>query len=164
MIALATEIANGMVFANGSRSHMSESLTLLSYKQKSCPEFFIGNMIPTCIYEDEAIAAEVNRKTLVNYAKLKNYRNYWKEAGYEEEMVAVEKVIRSDGDPKKIAACLSERWLADCTLYGSASKVLDGLESWYAAGVKTPILVPSSAQGNQFKAIEELFKLCTRLR
>ena len=29
--------------------------------------------------------------------------------------------------------------------------------SWRAAGVHTPILVPSSAAGNQLKAIEEVF-------
>jgi hypothetical protein len=30
------------------------------------------------------------------------------------------------------------------------------VEAWYAAGVKTPILVPSSTSGGQMKAIEEL--------
>ena len=37
----------------------------------------------------------------------------------------------------------------------------DGLEAWYAAGVRTPIIVPSSASGNQMKAIEELFATFT---
>jgi hypothetical protein len=41
---------------------------------------------------------------------------------------------------------------------------LEGLEAWYDAGIKTPILVPSSAQGNQFKAIQEVFELCARLK
>jgi hypothetical protein len=35
--------------------------------------------------------------------------------------------------------------------------VLEGLEEWFAAGVKTPILVPSSTSGGQVKALEELF-------
>ena len=33
----------------------------------------------------------------------------------------------------------------------------EGVEAWFAAGVRTPILVPSSAAGNQMKAFEELF-------
>ena len=33
------------------------------------------------------------------------------------------------------------------------------LSGWYEAGVKTPILVPSSASGGQFKAFEEMFAL-----
>jgi hypothetical protein len=35
--------------------------------------------------------------------------------------------------------------------------VRDGVEQWYAAGVRTPILVPSRANGGQMKAFEEMF-------
>jgi hypothetical protein len=35
--------------------------------------------------------------------------------------------------------------------------VREGIEAWYAAGITTPIIVPSSAGGNQMKAFEELF-------
>jgi len=52
---------------------------------------------------------------------------------------------------------MSDRWLSDVTLYGPVRRVREGLEAWYDAGIKTPILVPSSAVGNQLKAFEELF-------
>jgi hypothetical protein len=52
---------------------------------------------------------------------------------------------------------MSDKWLSDVTLYGTAAEVRDGAEQWYAAGVRTPILVPSSASGGQMKAFEELF-------
>jgi alkanesulfonate monooxygenase SsuD/methylene tetrahydromethanopterin reductase-like flavin-dependent oxidoreductase (luciferase family) len=52
---------------------------------------------------------------------------------------------------------MSDTWLADATLFGSASQVRDGIEAWRAAGVTTPVIVPSSASGNQLKAVEELF-------
>ena len=157
MIALAGEIGDGMVFANGSRSHMQESLAMLPAAKRADPAFFIGNMIPTCISEDLEAAKAVNRKTLTPYAMLPNYRNYWKEAGYSEEMEAVEKAIaeKRNADVPKY---LSDRWLADCTLFGTATQVRDGLEAWRAAGIRTPIVVPSSAAGNQIKAIEELFQ------
>jgi hypothetical protein len=35
--------------------------------------------------------------------------------------------------------------------------VREGVAAWRAAGVHTPIIVPSSAEGNQIKAIEEIF-------
>jgi hypothetical protein len=35
--------------------------------------------------------------------------------------------------------------------------VREGLERWVDAGIATPIVVPSSAAGNQLKAFEELF-------
>jgi hypothetical protein len=34
--------------------------------------------------------------------------------------------------------------------------VRDRLEAWYDAGIHTPILVPSSVEGNQLKAFEEI--------
>jgi hypothetical protein len=52
---------------------------------------------------------------------------------------------------------MSDRWLSDCTLYGSRKEVQAGLEAWSAAGMKTPILVPSSTKGGQMKAFEEIF-------
>jgi alkanesulfonate monooxygenase SsuD/methylene tetrahydromethanopterin reductase-like flavin-dependent oxidoreductase (luciferase family) len=87
---------------------------------------------------------------------LPNYRNYWKEAGYVEEMEAIEKALRA-GERDRIPALLSDRWLADTTIFGSAAQVREEVEHWYAAGINTPILVPSSAVGNQMKAFEELF-------
>jgi len=158
MIALSEEIGDGMVFANGARSHMAESLSVLSADARGNDTFFIGNMIPTCISDDEAAAKAVNRRTLTSYAMLPNYRNYWKEAGYVEEMEAVEAAL-AQGEADKVASCLSDRWLADTTLFGSASKVRDGIEAWFDAGIKTPIIVPSSAVGNQLKAFEEFFAI-----
>lgn len=156
MIELAGEIGNGMVFANGARSHMSHSLGVLPEALRKNDNFYIGDMIPTCIHDDEQAAATVNRRTLTGYARLPNYRNYWKEAGYEEEMEGVEKVL-ADGQPERIPEFLSDRWLADCTLFGPVNKVREGVEAWFDSGIRTPILVPSSAEGNQLKAFEELF-------
>jgi alkanesulfonate monooxygenase SsuD/methylene tetrahydromethanopterin reductase-like flavin-dependent oxidoreductase (luciferase family) len=156
MIALAGEIADGMVFANGARSHMADSLAALPAAKRGDAGFFVGNMIPTCISDDVEAAKAVNRKTLTHYALLPNYRNYWKEAGYVEEMTAIEAAVadkRMDDVPKY----LTDAWLADCTLFGPAARVREGLEAWYAAGIRTPIIVPSSASGNQMKAIQEMF-------
>ena len=155
MIATAAEIADGMVFANGARSHMGHSLAAAG-KRAADPGFFVGNMIPTVISDDRGLAAARNRKTLSRYVLLPNYRNYWKAAGYVEEMEAVEQAVeRREMD--RIPGLLSDRWLADCTLFGTAAKVRDGVERWIDAGIGTPILVPSSAAGNQLKAFEELF-------
>jgi alkanesulfonate monooxygenase SsuD/methylene tetrahydromethanopterin reductase-like flavin-dependent oxidoreductase (luciferase family) len=158
MIALSGEIAEGMVFANGARSHMRESLKAVSDEAKSSDDFFIGDMIPTCISDDIDAAKAVNRKTLTSYAMLPNYRNYWKEAGYQEEMEGIENAI-SEGDIDKIPHFLTDKWLADTTLFGSATQIRDGVEAWLDAGIKTPILVPSSANGGQMVAFEEMFAI-----
>jgi alkanesulfonate monooxygenase SsuD/methylene tetrahydromethanopterin reductase-like flavin-dependent oxidoreductase (luciferase family) len=155
MVELAAEIAQGAVWANGARSHMTESLKHLPETALRDPRFFVGDMVPTCIDDDVATAAAVNRRTLTGYVKLPNYQNYWIEAGYEEEMRAIRAAI-ARGDDAAVRAAMSERWLSDVTLYGPASKVRDGVEAWRAAGVKTVIVVPSSTQGNQMVAFEEL--------
>jgi alkanesulfonate monooxygenase SsuD/methylene tetrahydromethanopterin reductase-like flavin-dependent oxidoreductase (luciferase family) len=153
MVQLAGEIADGVVWANGARSHMEKSLSHLPADKRA--NFFVGNMIPTCISDDKAAAAEVMRRTLTGYAMLPNYQNYWIEAGYGEEMAAVRKALAA-GEQDKLTTLMSDRWLADVTLYGGAADVRDGVEAWYAAGVKTPILVPSSTQGGQMQALQEL--------
>ncbi len=158
MIQLAEEIGNGMVFANGARSHMSTSLAALRPATLKNEDFFIGNMIPTCISEDEEAAKAVNRRTLTGYAMLPNYRNYWKEAGYEEEMNAVEAAVAAK-EFERVPGCLSDRWLADTTLFGPRARVREGIEAWFDAGIRTPIIVPSSAKGNQLDAIAEFFAL-----
>jgi len=155
MVELAGEIADGAVWANGARSHMATSLSHLPDRARSSPDFFIGDMIPTCVSDDRVAAAAVNRKTLTSYVKLPNYQNYWIEAGYADEMTAIRGAIaRNDDDG--VRAAMSERWLSDVTLYGSPRDVRDGVEAWRAAGVRTLILVPSSTRGGQMQAFEEL--------
>jgi alkanesulfonate monooxygenase SsuD/methylene tetrahydromethanopterin reductase-like flavin-dependent oxidoreductase (luciferase family) len=157
MVDLSAEIAEGCVWANGARSHMQTSFLHLPPEKLNDNAFFIGDMIPTCISDDVEAAANVMRRTLTGYVVLPNYRNYWIEAGYEEEMRAIE-AAQQAGDIAKIPSLMSDRWLRDVTLFGTANDVREGLEAWYAAGVKTPILVPSSASGGQVKAFEEFFE------
>ncbi len=156
MVELSTEIAEGAVWANASRSHMGDSLSHIPADKRE-GDFFIGDMIPTCIDDnDPGAAANVSKRTLTSYLMLPNYRNYWKEAGYVEEMEAIEAALaRRDRDA--LPGLMTDRWLSDSTLYGTKKQVMEGLEAWFAAGVKTPILVPSSTSGGQVKAMEELF-------
>jgi alkanesulfonate monooxygenase SsuD/methylene tetrahydromethanopterin reductase-like flavin-dependent oxidoreductase (luciferase family) len=155
MVELAGEIAQGAVWANGARSHMKESLGHLPEAVLADPAFFLGDMIPTCIDDDRAAAATVLRRTLVSYVKLPNYQNYWIEAGYTEEMEAIRAAIASQQEDR-IPSLMSDRWLRDVTLFGSAAEVREGVEAWRATGVRTVILVPSSTTGGQMKAFEEL--------
>jgi alkanesulfonate monooxygenase SsuD/methylene tetrahydromethanopterin reductase-like flavin-dependent oxidoreductase (luciferase family) len=155
MVELSAEIAQGAVWANAARSHMGESLKHLPESARRDSAFFIGDMVPTCIDDDVAAAAAVNRRTLTGYVKLPNYQNYWIEAGYEDEMRAIRAAV-ARGDDDAVRAAMSDRWLSDVTLYGPAKRVREGVEAWQAAGVKTVIVVPSSARGNQMVAFEQL--------
>lgn len=154
MVQLSAEIADGAVWANASRSHMASSLADVP-DERIQGGFFIGNMIPTVIDDDRDAAAAVNRRTLSGYVALPNYRNYWKAAGYEEEMTAIEQALQEDRRDD-IPRYMTDAWLQDSTLYGSAAEVREGLEAWFDAGVSTPIVVPSSTSGGQFHALREV--------
>jgi alkanesulfonate monooxygenase SsuD/methylene tetrahydromethanopterin reductase-like flavin-dependent oxidoreductase (luciferase family) len=155
MVKLAGEIAQGAMWANAVRSHMADSILALPDAKRTDPAFMIANMVPTCIADDRAAAAAVNRRTLTSYVRLPNYQQYWIEAGFEEEMLAIRQAIANKQE-EKIPKLMSDRWLQQVTLYGTAAEVREGIEGWYDAGVNTLIIVPSSAHGNQLVAFEEL--------
>ncbi|HEX9259486.1 MAG TPA: LLM class flavin-dependent oxidoreductase [Acidimicrobiales bacterium] len=154
MLDLAVRVADGAVWANASRSAMAAQLDRIPAERRE--SFFVGNMIPTVIDEDLAAARAIHRRTLSGYLALPNYRNYWKQAGYQDEMEAIEQAVAA-GDRDRVPELMSDRWIDDCTLSGSASAVRDGVDAWAEAGVTTPIVVMSSTSGGQLKALEELF-------
>ena len=156
MVALAVEVGDGAVWANASRSRMAHSLGIVP-DDRLASDFWIGNMVPTVIDDDIEAARARSRKTLRGYVALPNYRNYWIDAGYEEEMAAVE-VALDARDSDAVLAAMSDSWLDDCTLSGSVGQVRDGVEAWFDAGVTAPIIVPSSTSGGQAKAFAELFE------
>ena len=156
MVALAAEISDGVLFANASLSHLPASLAVLPAAKRADPNFLVGNMLPVCITKDEGAALALHRRRLERYVLLPNYRNYWKEAGYGEEMAAIERAL-AENRRDDIEHFMTDRWIADNTLYGPAAKVRDQLAAWYAAGLNTPVLVPNSVNGNQLTALDEIF-------
>ena len=78
------------------------------------------------------------------------------EAGYVAEMTEIERAI-AEGRSDDVPRYLTDRWLADVSLFGPAARVREGVEAWQAAGVHTPVIVPSSASGGQLRALEEIF-------
>jgi alkanesulfonate monooxygenase SsuD/methylene tetrahydromethanopterin reductase-like flavin-dependent oxidoreductase (luciferase family) len=160
MIALAGEIADGMVFSGGSRAHMAASLVVLPAAKRDDPGFFIGNRIRTCICDDVAEAKEVLRRTMSHYAFLPYYRNYWKECGYTEEMTAIEHAIAA-GRNDDVPQYLTDSWLADVTLFGPPATVREGIAAWRDAGIRTPVVVPLSADGDQRTALRQVFDAFT---
>jgi len=156
MIALSAEIADGLIFANASRAYMADSLAALPAEKRRDPKFFIGNRIRTCVSDDIEEAKAALRRSMAGYWLMPNYRNYWKETGYAEDMVTAEAVIAA-GQASEMPKYLTDRWLADCTLFGPPSRIRDGVEEWRAAGVTTPVLVPISADGKQTTALKAMF-------
>ena len=157
MLALSVDVAEGAIWANASLSDISRQVDLVPPDRRS--SFFMANMIPTVISDDEDAALAIHRKTLTGYISLPNYRNYWRQAGYAEEMDAAEVILETlpkEEHAQALQTAMSDRWLRDCTASGSATSVRDQLSAWTDKGI-LPIAVMSSTSGGQAKAIAELF-------
>lgn len=157
MLGVATEIAQGALWANCSRRAIAAQLDRVEGTRSD--GFWLANMIPCVIDDDRAAAAAINRKTMTTYVGLPNYRNAWRAAGYVEEMDAIEAVLAS-GERERLPSVMSDAWLADCTLFGSVDDIREGLASWRDIGVE-PIAVMSSTSGGQHHAIRQLFDAYT---
>jgi alkanesulfonate monooxygenase SsuD/methylene tetrahydromethanopterin reductase-like flavin-dependent oxidoreductase (luciferase family) len=155
MLHLAVEVADGAIWANAAFSHMATQLATVPAGGRET--FSLANMVPTVIDADKDAARAIHRRTLSGYVTLPNYRNYWKAAGYETEMAAIEDAITA-GDRDKLPTLMTDAWIDDCTISGSAGEVRDRLAAWYDLGV-TPIAVMSSTTGGQAHAIGQLFEL-----
>jgi alkanesulfonate monooxygenase SsuD/methylene tetrahydromethanopterin reductase-like flavin-dependent oxidoreductase (luciferase family) len=153
MLDVAVDVADGAIWANAALSYIGTQLRRLPGDRG----FSLANMVPTVIDDDVGAARAVHRRTLAGYVTLPNYRNYWKAAGYEAEMTAIEDAL-GRGDGGAIAGLITDRWIDDCTISGGPDDVRARLEQWYDTGV-TPIAVMSSTRGGQLVAIRELFAL-----
>ena len=153
MLDLALTVADGAIWANASRRYMPTQIARVNGANRD--SFFLGNMVPTVIDSDLDAARAVHRRTLAGYLGLPNYRNYWKQAGYVEEMVAIETALAA-GDRDRLPSLMSDAWIDDCTISGSAGIVRERIDEWLSMGV-LPIVVMSSTTGGQAVAISELF-------
>jgi alkanesulfonate monooxygenase SsuD/methylene tetrahydromethanopterin reductase-like flavin-dependent oxidoreductase (luciferase family) len=153
MLDLALAEADGAIWANGSFRYMPTQVARVRALGRD--DFFLANMVPTVIDGDLDAARAIHRRTLAGYLTLPNYRNYWKQAGYQEEMTAIETAI-ADGDRDRLPSLMTDTWIDDCTISGSAHAVRERLDDWMALGVQ-PIAVMSSTTGGQAVAIGELF-------
>jgi alkanesulfonate monooxygenase SsuD/methylene tetrahydromethanopterin reductase-like flavin-dependent oxidoreductase (luciferase family) len=153
MLDLALAVGDGAIWANASRRYMPTQVARVSASGRD--GFFLANMVPTVIDSDLDAARAVHRKTLTGYVGLPNYRDYWKQAGYGEEMSSIESALAA-GDRDRLPSLMSDAWIDDCTISGSAHAVRDRLDEWMSFGV-LPIAVMSSTTGGQAVAIGELF-------
>ena len=70
-------------------------------------------------------------------------------------MVAVEAALAA-GNRDALPDLMTDGWVDDCTISGSAHEVRDRFDDWMSLGV-LPIAVMSSTTGGQAIAIGELF-------
>lgn len=161
MIALAGEIADGLIFANGARSHMRSSFASLPEDKRDSDMFMRGCMTPTVVADDVDAARARAKQVVSHHLVLPAYRAYWREAGFVEDVDLIEAAIRQN-DTASLSKTISDRFIADIAIFGTATQVRDQVDAWHDVGINNLILVPSSIAGNQFRAIEEVLAAFSR--
>lgn len=156
MFNLAVEIADGVFMSRACRAYLAKQLACVPAERRNAG-FFIGNAVPTVIDDDPKIALNVMRQSQAFYVGLANYRNYWRSAGYVEEMDAVEAAL-ARGEDDRIPALLSEEWLRNITLFGTPSTVREGIEAYFDIGV-FPVISPVLREESPWAHYEAVFAL-----
>jgi alkanesulfonate monooxygenase SsuD/methylene tetrahydromethanopterin reductase-like flavin-dependent oxidoreductase (luciferase family) len=156
MLDLAVEIADGALWANASLRGIPTQVARIPAAKRDT--FFMANMIPTVISDDVEAARAVNRRTLVMYATLPNYRNYWRAVGHADQVDEFERVLASSPREKlgeALTAVMHDEWLDDCTISGPPALVRDRMSAWWSTGVM-PVAVMSAVDGGQAKGVANL--------
>ena len=151
MTALAGEISDGVMWANGVRSHMTHSLAQLP--DGLSDDFIVSNVVPVAVDEDRGAARERVRRALINYLQLVNYQNYYIEAGYAEEVERARQAIQA-GDADGVLGAISDAMVDDITVYGTPEDVRAGFQSWVDTGMTHMAL--SAAGGDYFESVKIL--------
>src|SRR5215471_10526228 len=96
MTKLAAEVSEGALFANLPLSRVSDVIAPIPAERRA-GGFWLGNTLTVCISDDRRAAAAAVKQRMVTYLSLPYYLNFWREAGYGEEMDRFERARQESG-------------------------------------------------------------------
>lgn len=157
LLQLADEIADGVLLAHAARSSLEARIKTLGRDHRD--DFVIGNVIATAIHADARVArASVRRYLSTVYAKLPNYRAYWRSAGFDDDVNRIEAAL-AGGDRDAVARAFGDELLEDCCLAGTPDDVRGRVDGWFAAGLTIPILQLVEGAENPEDHLDEVVRM-----
>lgn len=153
MVALAGEVADGVIWANCCRSQLQRSLSVVPGAKRE--SFIVGDVAPAYVSDDRGEALAAVRLALTNYMTLTNYQNYFIECGYQDEVDQARAAIAAD-DHAAVAASVSERMADDIAIYGTPADVRKRVAAFQEAGMNQLGLSTMFHSQDQSKAIMKL--------
>ncbi len=143
---LAGEVADGLMLYLCTPERMRRSIAAARAEAarhgRKPADIAITMGLPVFLHDDRARAIESARRGLSFYAALPFYNRLLAKSGFETEAA---RVIEAAGrrDTAAMAAALTEPMLDALALIGPASRCLERLAEYRAAGAETPIIVPN---------------------
>jgi probable F420-dependent oxidoreductase len=140
MLALAREVADGVVLSFASLSAIPEQLATTG---NTSPEFDVLQRVGVAIDEDPDRLRHAARRELAIYGRARAYNVSFARQGYAEEARAIQAAWQR-GDGRAAAEAVSDRLIADTYVFGTAEACRARLASYREAGLRTPIVIPIS--------------------
>jgi len=138
---LAGEVADGIMCYMASVNYVPTIVEAVKSGAAGAERFAskidITNGIPTFISEDQESAYKAAAKGLAPYARFPFYQRMIRNVGYPE----IVESIKGGASPLE---AFTNDFLDDVALVGPAAKCRERLEAYREAGVRLPIIVPSS--------------------
>lgn len=153
MTELAAEIGDGVMWSTAPLSHMEAAMGRIPRERRRA--LLTGTSIPTSVAPDPARAREAIRHYLHFYLQLPNYRTFYREAGFGEEVGRAERALAEDDD-QGLRSAVSDRMAEDIGIFGTPADVRERLGEWYETGLDFIVLDPVSAAGDPFRAQYEV--------
>jgi alkanesulfonate monooxygenase SsuD/methylene tetrahydromethanopterin reductase-like flavin-dependent oxidoreductase (luciferase family) len=140
MIDLGIERFDGVVCANASRRELYRLASEIPKRRRT--PFVLGVHTFVCVTDDRERALAALRYRLAFFMTLPNYRAYWREVGYEEEVAKSIELLDRDASPEELSTAVSEQLVDDCCVLGSAEECAASLREMVREGVSLPIVMP----------------------
>ena len=159
---LGGEIADGLMLYLCPPDRMRRSIAAardhaIRHGRKAA-ELAITMGLPVFLHDDRGRAIEAARRGLSFYAALPFYNRLLAKSGFETEAARVLEAA-SRRDATAMAAALTEPMIDAMALLGPASRCVERLAEYRAAGAETPIIVPNPVGEDYAACVRKLLRV-----
>jgi probable F420-dependent oxidoreductase len=147
MLRLAGEVADGVILSHAALPMMPRLLEAfrqgVTASGRDVEDVDVIHRVPVAVDEDEQTLHSVLRRELAGYGRSRFYNAFFDRQGYEAEAQGMRDAW-ARRDSRAAAEAVSTRMLEDMFVFGTLDACRTKLQSYRAAGVRTPVILPIS--------------------
>lgn len=154
MLTLAGEVADGAILHLSSPASAAASARVVRAAAEQAgrnpAEVLVSCMIPVCVDDDEALALEAARQTVLRYALHPVANKLFAASGHGEQMGRIAQLLL-DGDDDAARAAVDADLARSFVAHGSPAACRDQVAAYAEAGIDLPIAFPMPAAGGDWR-------------